>query len=56
MTSILVPPAGEVPWDRNDVVTVISTEKDGDKVLARDAKGQQQSIPIGPTSTCYLLR
>uniref|UniRef100_A0A667YRF9 Spectrin, beta, non-erythrocytic 5 n=1 Tax=Myripristis murdjan TaxID=586833 RepID=A0A667YRF9_9TELE len=38
-------PAGSVPWDRNEVVSVISSEPDGDKVLARDSRGNQQLIP-----------
>ncbi|XP_029899947.1 spectrin beta chain, non-erythrocytic 5 isoform X2 [Myripristis murdjan] len=36
---------GSVPWDRNEVVSVISSEPDGDKVLARDSRGNQQLIP-----------
>ncbi|XP_062252883.1 spectrin beta chain, non-erythrocytic 5 [Platichthys flesus] len=36
---------GQVPWDRNEVVVVVSNEPDGDRVLARDSRGNQQLIP-----------
>ncbi|XP_030614955.1 spectrin beta chain, non-erythrocytic 5 [Archocentrus centrarchus] len=36
---------GQFPWDRNELVTIISTELDGDRVLARDGGGNQQLIP-----------
>ncbi|XP_027134554.1 spectrin beta chain, non-erythrocytic 5 [Larimichthys crocea] len=36
---------GQFPWDRNEVLTIISTESDGDRVLARDSQGNQQLIP-----------
>lgn len=37
--------SGQFPWDRNEIVTIISTEPDGDRVLARDGRGNQQLIP-----------
>ncbi|KAM7403778.1 hypothetical protein PAMA_004285 [Pampus argenteus] len=36
---------GQFPWDRHEIVTIISTDPDGDRVLARDSKGNQQLIP-----------
>ncbi|XP_068593345.1 spectrin beta chain, non-erythrocytic 5 [Cebidichthys violaceus] len=36
---------GQFPWDRNEIVTVVDTEPDGDRVLARDARGNQQLVP-----------
>ncbi|XP_070699072.1 spectrin beta chain, non-erythrocytic 5 [Pempheris klunzingeri] len=36
---------GQFLWDRNEVVTVVSTEPDGDRVLARDGRGNQQLVP-----------
>ncbi|XP_035467370.2 spectrin beta chain, non-erythrocytic 5 isoform X2 [Scophthalmus maximus] len=42
---------GQFPWDRNEIVTVVSDEPDGDqvldgdRVLARDGRGNQQLIP-----------
>ncbi|KAM4625618.1 spectrin beta chain, non-erythrocytic 5 [Polymixia lowei] len=36
---------GEVMWDRNEIITIVRTDQDGDKVLARDSKGNQQLIP-----------
>ncbi|XP_068195162.1 spectrin beta chain, non-erythrocytic 5 isoform X2 [Antennarius striatus] len=36
---------GRFPWDRSEIVTIISTESDGDQVLARDSRGNQQLIP-----------
>ncbi|KAM9354795.1 spectrin beta chain, non-erythrocytic 5 [Pholidichthys leucotaenia] len=36
---------GQFPWDRNEVVTILRTEPDGDRVLARDGQGNQQIIP-----------
>ncbi|KAK7879539.1 hypothetical protein WMY93_033750 [Mugilogobius chulae] len=36
---------GEFSWDRNEVVTVVREEPDGDRVTARDARGNQQLIP-----------
>ncbi|XP_060938197.1 spectrin beta chain, non-erythrocytic 2 [Limanda limanda] len=36
---------GQFPWDRNEVVIVVSDEPDGDRVLARDSRGNQQLIP-----------
>uniref|UniRef100_I3J096 Spectrin, beta, non-erythrocytic 5 n=1 Tax=Oreochromis niloticus TaxID=8128 RepID=I3J096_ORENI len=36
---------GQFPWDRNEIVTIISSEPDGDRVVARDSGGNQQSIP-----------
>ncbi|XP_035529504.1 spectrin beta chain, non-erythrocytic 5 [Morone saxatilis] len=36
---------GQFPWDRNEIVTIVSTEPDGDRVLARDSRGNQQLIP-----------
>ncbi|XP_036927334.1 spectrin beta chain, non-erythrocytic 5 isoform X2 [Acanthopagrus latus] len=36
---------GQVPWDRGEIVTIISTELDGERVLARDGRGNQQLIP-----------
>ena len=36
---------GQFPWDRNEVVIVVSNEPDGDRVLARDSRGNQQLIP-----------
>uniref|UniRef100_A0A3Q3IUH0 Calponin-homology (CH) domain-containing protein n=1 Tax=Monopterus albus TaxID=43700 RepID=A0A3Q3IUH0_MONAL len=46
--SVSTPPQSEesqFPWDRNEIVTIISTEPDGDRVLARDSRGNQQLIP-----------
>uniref|UniRef100_A0A3B4GB01 Spectrin beta chain, non-erythrocytic 5-like n=1 Tax=Pundamilia nyererei TaxID=303518 RepID=A0A3B4GB01_9CICH len=36
---------GQFTWDRNEIVTIISSEPDGDRVVARDSGGNQQSIP-----------
>ncbi|KAF1375246.1 hypothetical protein PFLUV_G00237590 [Perca fluviatilis] len=36
---------GQFPWDRNEIVTIVHTEPDGDRVLARDSRGNQQLIP-----------
>ncbi|KAM7376448.1 hypothetical protein PAMP_006181 [Pampus punctatissimus] len=36
---------GQFPWDRHEIITIISTDPDGDRVLARDGKGNQQLIP-----------
>ncbi|XP_023280049.1 spectrin beta chain, non-erythrocytic 2-like [Seriola lalandi dorsalis] len=36
---------GQFQWDRNDIITIVSTEPDGDRVLARDGQGNQQLIP-----------
>ncbi|XP_034432002.1 spectrin beta chain, non-erythrocytic 1 [Hippoglossus hippoglossus] len=36
---------GQFPWDRNETVIVVSIEPDGDRVLARDGRGNQQLIP-----------
>nr|XP_046269773.1 spectrin beta chain, non-erythrocytic 5 [Scatophagus argus] len=36
---------GQFQWDRNETVTIISTEPDGERVLARDGRGNQQLIP-----------
>ncbi|XP_076605262.1 spectrin beta chain, non-erythrocytic 5 [Chaetodon auriga] len=36
---------GQVSWDRNEVVTIAGSEQDGDRVLARDGRGNQQLIP-----------
>ncbi|KAM6973270.1 spectrin beta chain, non-erythrocytic 5 [Aplochiton taeniatus] len=36
---------GEVTWNRGDIVTIVSADHDGDKVLARDSKGHQQLVP-----------
>ncbi|XP_039992754.1 spectrin beta chain, non-erythrocytic 5 isoform X2 [Xiphias gladius] len=36
---------GQIPWDRNEIVTIVSMEPDGDRVLARDSQGNQQLIP-----------
>ncbi|XP_067336707.1 spectrin beta chain, non-erythrocytic 5 isoform X2 [Channa argus] len=36
---------GQFPWDRNEIVTIVGAEPDGDRVLARDSKGKQQLIP-----------
>ncbi|XP_026156546.1 spectrin beta chain, non-erythrocytic 5 isoform X2 [Mastacembelus armatus] len=36
---------GQFPWDRNDIITVVSAEPDGDRILARDSRGNQQLIP-----------
>uniref|UniRef100_A0A4W6DIZ9 Spectrin beta, non-erythrocytic 5 n=1 Tax=Lates calcarifer TaxID=8187 RepID=A0A4W6DIZ9_LATCA len=49
LTALTVSTAGLIcgtfPWDRNEIVTIISTEPDGDRVLARDGRGNQQLIP-----------
>lgn len=37
--------SGQFPWDRNEIVTIVSTEPDGDRVLARDSRGNQQLVP-----------
>ncbi|XP_029973399.1 spectrin beta chain, non-erythrocytic 5 [Salarias fasciatus] len=36
---------GQVPWEHSEVVTVIGAEANSDRVLARDARGNQQYIP-----------
>ncbi|XP_078145742.1 spectrin beta chain, non-erythrocytic 5 [Centroberyx gerrardi] len=36
---------GAVPWERNEIVSIVGTEPDGDKVLARDSRGNQQLVP-----------
>ncbi|KAG7510030.1 spectrin beta chain, non-erythrocytic 5 [Solea senegalensis] len=36
---------GQCPWDRNEIVTLVGHEPDGDRVLARDGRGNQQLIP-----------
>ncbi|XP_067469592.1 spectrin beta chain, non-erythrocytic 5 isoform X2 [Thunnus thynnus] len=36
---------GQFPWDRHEIVTIISTDPDGDQVQARDNRGNQQLIP-----------
>ncbi|KAA8582408.1 hypothetical protein FQN60_009148 [Etheostoma spectabile] len=35
---------GQFPWDRNEIVTIVRTEPDGDRVLARDSRGNQQLL------------
>lgn len=37
--------SGPFLWDRNEVVTIVGTDPDGDRVLARDSQGNQQLIP-----------
>ncbi|KAG7215088.1 hypothetical protein INR49_011666 [Caranx melampygus] len=47
-SSMTSPPSvkgGQFLWDRNEIVTIGSTEPDGDRVLARDSQGNQQLIP-----------
>ncbi|XP_071354370.1 spectrin beta chain, non-erythrocytic 5 [Trachinotus anak] len=36
---------GQFLWDRNEIVTIVSTEPDEDRVVARDGQGNQQLIP-----------
>ncbi|XP_034530593.1 spectrin beta chain, non-erythrocytic 1 [Notolabrus celidotus] len=36
---------GQFQWDRNEVVTIIRTDPDEDRVMARDGRGNQQLIP-----------
>lgn len=36
---------GQYQWDHSEVVTVVGAEPDGDRVLARDGRGNQQLIP-----------
>ncbi|KAK1893658.1 Spectrin beta chain non-erythrocytic 5 [Dissostichus eleginoides] len=36
---------GQFPWDRNEIVSIVGTEPDGDRVLAKDSRGNQQLIP-----------
>ncbi|KAF7648030.1 hypothetical protein LDENG_00162990 [Lucifuga dentata] len=36
---------GEVPWERNEIVTIVNTDPGEDRVLARDNRGNQQLIP-----------
>ncbi|KAK0147075.1 Spectrin beta chain, non-erythrocytic 5 [Merluccius polli] len=36
---------GQFPWERNDIVSIIRSESDGERVMARDSRGNQQSIP-----------
>ncbi|KAK5886954.1 hypothetical protein CesoFtcFv8_017933 [Champsocephalus esox] len=36
---------GQFPWDRNEIVSIVGTEPDGDRVLAKDSRGNQQPIP-----------
>ncbi|CAJ1074861.1 spectrin beta chain%2C non-erythrocytic 5 [Xyrichtys novacula] len=36
---------GQFQWDRGEIVTIISSEQDDDRVLARDSRGNQQIIP-----------
>lgn len=37
--------SGQFPWDRNEIVTVIGADPDGDRFMARDRRGNQQLIP-----------
>lgn len=37
--------SGLFPWDRSEIVTIIGTDPDGDRVMARDRQGNQQLIP-----------
>ncbi|XP_077945298.1 spectrin beta chain, non-erythrocytic 5 isoform X2 [Gasterosteus aculeatus] len=36
---------GQFPWDRDEVVRIVGSEPDGDRLLARDARGHQQLVP-----------
>uniref|UniRef100_A0A3Q1IVH4 Calponin-homology (CH) domain-containing protein n=1 Tax=Anabas testudineus TaxID=64144 RepID=A0A3Q1IVH4_ANATE len=36
---------GQFSWDRNEMVTILGAEPDGDRVLARDSRGNKQLIP-----------
>ncbi|XP_047467733.1 spectrin beta chain, non-erythrocytic 5 [Mugil cephalus] len=36
---------GPFPWDRNEVVTIVGSETDGERVMARDGRGNKQLIP-----------
>ncbi|XP_069573815.1 spectrin beta chain, non-erythrocytic 5 [Brachyistius frenatus] len=36
---------GQFQWDRNEIVTIVSDEPDGDRVVAQDSRGNQQHIP-----------
>ncbi|XP_044022541.1 spectrin beta chain, non-erythrocytic 5 isoform X2 [Siniperca chuatsi] len=36
---------GQFLWDRNEIVTIVNAEPDGDRVLARDSRGNQQLVP-----------
>ncbi|KAK0154564.1 Spectrin beta chain, non-erythrocytic 5 [Merluccius polli] len=36
---------GQFPWERNDIVSIVRSESDGERVMARDSRGNQQSIP-----------
>lgn len=37
--------SGQFLWDRNDIVSIRGAEPDGDRVLARDSRGNEQLIP-----------
>lgn len=37
--------SGPFQWDRNEIVTIVGTDPDGDRVMARDRQGNQQMIP-----------
>lgn len=37
--------SGPFQWDRNEIVTIVGTDPDGDRVMARDRRGNQQTIP-----------
>ncbi|XP_056867453.1 spectrin beta chain, non-erythrocytic 5 isoform X2 [Takifugu flavidus] len=36
---------GPFQWDRNEIVTIVGADPDGDRVMARDRQGNQQMIP-----------
>ncbi|XP_008275361.1 spectrin beta chain, non-erythrocytic 5 [Stegastes partitus] len=36
---------GQFLWDRNEIVTIVGTGPDEDKVLAKDSRGNQQVVP-----------
>lgn len=37
--------SGQFLWDRNEIVTILGADPDGDRVLARDSQGHEQLIP-----------
>lgn len=37
--------SGPFQWDRNEIVTIVGADPDGDRVMARDRQGNQQMIP-----------
>lgn len=38
--------SGQFPWERNEIVTILSSDLNEEKLLARDSRGHQQLVPV----------